>query len=123
VVYTVANTLWEARRKGKSSSKVKQDSPVSSNSLVDLLGFLTDDDDGDSTHVYVVIHNIDGPGLRDDDVQQALATLASSKYVRLVASIDNINAPICECYHPLCMTESSTFVFLDFMVQFIIVSI
>ncbi|KAG0565424.1 hypothetical protein KC19_8G189500 [Ceratodon purpureus] len=93
VVYTVVNTLWEARKKGKASNKAKQDSPVSSNSLVDLLGSLTDDDD-DSTHIYVIIHNIDGPGLRDDDVQQTLANLASSKHVRLVASIDNINAPI-----------------------------
>ena len=98
VIYTVVSTLWEARRKGISSNKAKQDCPVSSNSVVDLLSFLTDDDDDDyySTHIYVVIHNIDGPGLRDDDVQQTLASLASSKHVRLVASIDNINAPICE---------------------------
>lgn len=102
VVYTVVNTLWEARRKGKSSKKDKQDSPQASNNLVDLLGFLPDDDD-DSTHIYVIIHNIDGPGLRDDDVQQTLASLASSKHVRLVASIDNINAPICEYLYSLHM--------------------
>lgn len=92
VVHTVVNAVWEARKKGKPSNKVKQDAPASSNSLVDLLEFLTDDDD--STHIYVVVHNIDGPGLRDDDVQQTLASLASCKHVRLVASIDNINAPI-----------------------------
>lgn len=92
VVYTVVNSLWETRRKGKASKKEQRDSPQSSNSLVDLLGFLADDED--SIHVYVIIHNIDGPGLRDDDVQLTLASLASSQHVRLVASIDNINAPI-----------------------------
>lgn len=102
VVYTVVNTLWETRRKGKASKKEKQDSPQSSNSLVDLLGFLADDED--SIHIYVIIHNIDGPGLRDDDVQVTLASLASSKHVRLVASIDNINAPICEYSQSLRMT-------------------
>lgn len=63
---------------------------------MDYLGFLSDDGDDGWTHIYVIVHYIDGPGLRDDDLQQSLASLASSKHVRLVASIDSINAPICE---------------------------
>lgn len=89
------STLWEVRN-GKANKKEKKKSPQSSNSVVDLLGFLADDEDDDTNHIYVIVHNIDGPGLRDDDVQQTLANLASSKHVRMVASIDNINAPICE---------------------------
>lgn len=95
-MHTIVNTLWDASKVQKpGSAKFKKDGPpVSSNSLADLLAFLTYQED--LAHIYVVVHNIDGPGLRDDDIQQTLATVASSKHVRIVASIDNVNAPICE---------------------------
>lgn len=45
--------------------------------------------------LYLIVHNIDGLALRADKAQSALAQLAAaSPTVRLVASIDHINAPL-----------------------------
>ena len=45
--------------------------------------------------LYLVVHNIDGLALRAEKAQSALAQLAAaSPSVRLVASIDHINAPL-----------------------------
>ena len=44
--------------------------------------------------LYLIIHNIDGLALRTDKIQGILAKLASNERVRLVASIDHINAPL-----------------------------
>ena len=45
--------------------------------------------------LYLAVHNIDGLALRADKAQSALAQLAAaSPSVRLVASIDHINAPL-----------------------------
>lgn len=52
---------------------------------------LKDDPD---LHIYVVIHNIDGPMLRGEKTQSALAQLASLPNLHLIASIDHINAPL-----------------------------
>ncbi|KAF5184539.1 Origin recognition complex subunit [Thalictrum thalictroides] len=75
--------------------KRKSQQPLSSQSLDDLLTFL------DGSHmkesdcfVCVVIHNIDGPGLREPETQQILSRLASCSHVRIVASIDHVNAPL-----------------------------
>lgn len=46
--------------------------------------------------ICVVIHNIDGPGLRDFDTQQCLAQLAACSNVRIIASIDHVNSPLCK---------------------------
>ncbi|KAL0967027.1 hypothetical protein UPYG_G00303650 [Umbra pygmaea] len=45
-------------------------------------------------HVYLLIHNIDGPMLRGGKTQNALGQLASLPNLHLVASIDHINAPL-----------------------------
>ncbi|KAJ8352372.1 hypothetical protein SKAU_G00238480 [Synaphobranchus kaupii] len=45
-------------------------------------------------HVYLIIHNIDGPMLRAENTQQTLGHLASIPNMHLVASIDHINAPL-----------------------------
>ncbi|XP_041698666.1 origin recognition complex subunit 2 [Coregonus clupeaformis] len=45
-------------------------------------------------HVYLLIHNIDGPMLRGERTQNALGQLASLPNLHLVASIDHINAPL-----------------------------
>ena len=45
-------------------------------------------------HVYLIIHNIDGPMLRGEKTQSALGQLASIPNLHLVASIDHINAPL-----------------------------
>ena len=44
--------------------------------------------------VFLVVHNIDGPTLRGEKAQGLLAQLAAVPAVRLVCSIDHINAPL-----------------------------
>ncbi|XP_054799309.1 origin of replication complex subunit 2 [Prosopis cineraria] len=80
----------------KTKQKVfRSEQPFSSQSIEDLLAFL----DGAETEeedcfVCVVIHNIDGPGLRDSETQQYVARLAACSHIRIVASIDHLNAPL-----------------------------
>lgn len=50
--------------------------------------------DSPDLHVYVIIHNIDGPMLRGEKTQSALGQLASLPNLHLVASIDHINGPL-----------------------------
>uniref|UniRef100_A0A667YQE1 Origin recognition complex subunit 2 n=1 Tax=Myripristis murdjan TaxID=586833 RepID=A0A667YQE1_9TELE len=50
--------------------------------------------DNPDLHVYLLIHNIDGPMLRGEKTQSALGQLASLPNLHLVASIDHINAPL-----------------------------
>lgn len=50
--------------------------------------------DSPDLHLYVIIHNIDGPMLRGEKTQSALAQLASVPNLHLVASIDHINGPL-----------------------------
>ncbi|XP_030608147.1 origin recognition complex subunit 2 [Archocentrus centrarchus] len=45
-------------------------------------------------HVYLLIHNIDGPMLRGEKTQSALGQLASLPNLHLVASLDHISAPL-----------------------------
>jgi origin recognition complex subunit 2 len=48
-------------------------------------------------HIYLVIHNLDGPYLRNEKSQNLLASLIASAplgTIRLIASIDHINAPL-----------------------------
>jgi len=52
-----------------------------------ILGSLEED-------LYLLVHNIDGPMLRNDKSQSALAELAQHPKVHLVCSIDHINAPL-----------------------------
>ncbi|TMW60985.1 hypothetical protein Poli38472_014446 [Pythium oligandrum] len=44
-------------------------------------------------HVYVVIHTLDGIGLRDPELQSCFAQLATVPFIRIIASVDNMNAP------------------------------
>src|SRR5262249_50282882 len=44
--------------------------------------------------LYLLIHNIDGPGLRSERAQSVLATLASCPNIHVVASVDHIHAPL-----------------------------
>ncbi|XP_074322069.1 origin of replication complex subunit 2-like [Apium graveolens] len=61
----------------------------------DLIAFLDGPhSEGNECSICVVIHNIDGPGLRDADNQQYLARIAACSHVHMVASIDNVNAPL-----------------------------
>ncbi|XP_016360670.1 origin recognition complex subunit 2-like isoform X1 [Sinocyclocheilus anshuiensis] len=47
-----------------------------------------------TNHVFLIIHNIDGPMLRGDRNQQALGQLAVLPNMHLLASIDHINATL-----------------------------
>ncbi len=51
--------------------------------------------------LYLLVHNIDGPMLRNDKSQRALSRLSSCANVRLVCSIDHINAPLLWDQHRL----------------------
>uniref|UniRef100_A0A7N0UVL0 Origin recognition complex subunit 2 n=1 Tax=Kalanchoe fedtschenkoi TaxID=63787 RepID=A0A7N0UVL0_KALFE len=98
VVITLAELLWEqlkAKRKTASGNLNKVQQPFSSRTMDDLLAFLngTHADEKDD-FICVLIHNIDGPGLRDSETQQYLARIASCTHIRVVASIDHINAPL-----------------------------
>ncbi len=42
--------------------------------------------------LFLVVHNLDGPNLRNEKAQQALAILANSPRIHLVASIDHIQS-------------------------------
>ncbi|CAL9689062.1 unnamed protein product [Knipowitschia caucasica] len=50
--------------------------------------------DSPDLHIYIIIHNIDGPMLRGEKSQSALAQLACLPNLHLVASIDHINGPL-----------------------------
>lgn len=81
----------------KAKRKVSGRQPSSTQSIEDLLTLLYEVEVEDSdSFVCVVIHNIDGPGLRDSETQQYLARLASCTHIRIVASIDHVNAPLCK---------------------------
>ncbi|XP_056632020.1 origin recognition complex subunit 2 [Diorhabda sublineata] len=46
------------------------------------------------THLYLIIHNIEGEPLRNGKSQNILARLASTRNIHFIASIDHINAPL-----------------------------
>lgn len=46
------------------------------------------------THLFLVIHNIDGPMLRKTKDQHILSRLAKIPNIHLLASVDHINAPL-----------------------------
>ncbi|XP_031119845.1 origin of replication complex subunit 2 [Ipomoea triloba] len=100
VVITLAELLWDQLKtlqKTTSGSQSKNQQPFNTRSVDSLLGFLHEphvDVNDEECFVCIVVHNIDGPGLREPDNQQCLARIASCSHVRMVASIDNINAPL-----------------------------
>ncbi|KAG4123750.1 hypothetical protein ERO13_D11G345100v2 [Gossypium hirsutum] len=98
VIIALAEILWEQlklKRKVSSGSLPKVQQPFSSRSMDDLLVFLDGPEmDEKDSFICVVVNNIDGPGLRDTETQQYLARLASCSYIRVVASIDHVNAPL-----------------------------
>ncbi|TYI04126.1 hypothetical protein ES332_A11G392900v1 [Gossypium tomentosum] len=98
VIIALAEILWEQlklNRKVSSRGLPKVQQPFSSRSMDDLLAFLDGPEmDEKDSFICVVVNNIDGPGLRDTETQQYLARLASCSYIRVVASIDHVNAPL-----------------------------
>ncbi|MCO5576973.1 hypothetical protein L7F22_030794 [Adiantum nelumboides] len=92
VVFTIADAMWEQRKANLKSAKSAGDRPLVTQSVDELIASLHDKEE--NSFVYVIVHNIDGPCLRDADTQQVLANLAGSSNVRLVASMDHINTPL-----------------------------
>lgn len=45
-------------------------------------------------HIFLLVHNIDGPNLRVPKVQEVLSCLAKVRNIHLIASVDHINAPL-----------------------------
>ncbi|XP_027090943.1 origin of replication complex subunit 2-like [Coffea arabica] len=96
VVITLAELLCDqlkAQQKFTSGSLHKHQQPFDTRSMDDLIAFLDQHhlEDSDS-FICVLVHNIDGPGLRDPDTQQYLARIAACSNIRVVASIDHVNA-------------------------------
>ncbi|KAI7748478.1 hypothetical protein M8C21_009301 [Ambrosia artemisiifolia] len=98
VAMAMAEVLWDQLKlqlRSASGSLPKSQQPFNSRSMDDLIAFL----DGphapeNECFVCLVIHNIDGPGLRDSESQHLLARIAACSHVRVVASIDHVNAPL-----------------------------
>ena len=120
----IAEVLWDQLKTRRTPSKdfPKAQQPFSSRSMDDLLAFM-DGSHSEETDCFVcvVIHNIDGPGLRDSDTQQYLARVAGCSHIRMVASIDHVNTPLCKyifaihChYHRECVMFS----FILFLLRF-----
>lgn len=94
VVITLAELLWD-QLKPQLKTANKNQSPFNVRSMDDLIAFL------DGPHlediecfICVIVHNIDGPALRDTDTQQHLARIAGCSHIRVVASIDHVNAQL-----------------------------
>lgn len=97
MVIALAEVLWDQMKSTQKTSSGKLiQQPFNSKSMDDLLAFLDGNSQENNSFVCVAIHNIDGPGLRDPDTQQYLARIAACSLVRVVASIDHVNSPLCE---------------------------
>ncbi|KAF2306159.1 hypothetical protein GH714_013658 [Hevea brasiliensis] len=96
VMIALAEVWWDqlkTRQRTSSRNLQKVQQPFNSRSVDDLLAFLdkSEAEENDS-FICVVIHNIDGPGLRDSESQQYLARIASCSNIR---TIDHVNAALC----------------------------
>lgn len=70
--------------------------PAQINDAIGMIGqfFKREDVASKGLTVFVIIHNIDGEQLRNVQSQNALCQLAAIPQVRLVCSVDHINAPL-----------------------------
>lgn len=97
VLLAIAELLSDqlkSRRKSSGSLSKGQET-VPSRSVDDILSFINGSQSEDKDcFICVVVHNIDGPALRDPESQQTLAQLASCSHIRIIASIDHVNAPL-----------------------------
>ncbi|KAF1806634.1 origin recognition complex subunit 2-domain-containing protein [Mucor lusitanicus] len=67
----------------------------STGSIQDHVQFICDyfaSEDRDYESLYIVVHNLDGPNLRNERTQTALSMLANANNIHLVASVDHLNA-------------------------------
>ncbi|VDP90145.1 unnamed protein product [Echinostoma caproni] len=61
---------------------------------LDLISKMLGKTEASKAPLYLLLHNIDGPGLRNTKAQAVLAQLAALDNVHLIASVDHINMPI-----------------------------
>ncbi|EER93232.1 origin of replication complex subunit 2 [Sorghum bicolor] len=98
VIATIAEMFWDqtkAKRKRQPGTRSQLSQQFPSQSTEDIISFLmrqTSDDVDDP--VCLLIHNVDGPALRDAESQQCLAQISCCPQIRIVASIDHVNAPL-----------------------------
>ncbi|KAF0904522.1 hypothetical protein E2562_035236 [Oryza meyeriana var. granulata] len=97
VIVTIAEIFWEQtklKRKRQTATR-SQLQPFASQSIDDIISFLNNhtSDNGDNS-VCLLIHDIDGPALRDAESQQYLAQVSCCPQVHVVASVDHVNAPL-----------------------------
>ena len=92
--------FWDqakSKRKRQPGTRSQLSQPFPSQSFDDIISFLkrqTSDDVDDQ--VCLLIHNIDGPALRGAESQQCLAQVSCCPQIRVAASTDHVNAPLCK---------------------------
>ncbi|PKA49141.1 Origin recognition complex subunit 2 [Apostasia shenzhenica] len=99
VLVTIAELLQDHQMKGKrnsfSGNRQKTQQSFNIQSIDDLLSYLNEPVvDFKDSFICVIVHNIDGPALRDSESQHYLARLACCSNIRVIASIDHVNAPL-----------------------------
>lgn len=95
----MAEILWDLvqNQQKTTSGSLHKHQPFNTRSMDDLIAFLDGPHFEDSDcFVCIVVHNIDGPGLRDPDTQLYLARIAACSNIRVIASIDHVNALLCK---------------------------
>ncbi|CAA6664155.1 unnamed protein product [Spirodela intermedia] len=85
--------LWWAQSHGRRRSSARE--PSGAQSMEDLISSLDEKPTKDvESFVCLVVHNIDGPALRDTESQRYLGRIAACSAVRMIASVDHVNAPL-----------------------------
>ncbi|CAL1394541.1 unnamed protein product [Linum trigynum] len=77
VVVAIAEVWWDQIKAKRRNSPSQAQKPFNSRSIDDLL-----------------VNNIDGPSFREPESQLLLARIASCTHIRIIASIDHVNAPL-----------------------------
>ena len=117
VIATIAEMFWDqtkAKRKRQPGTRSQLSQQFPSQSTEDIISFLmrqTSDDVDD--RLCLLIHNVDGPALRDAESQQCLAQISCCPQVRVVASIDHVNAPLCKFLAHVALSFPSVFTVKD----------
>ena len=76
------------------------DMALTSNNLNEIVDIIEDEFNYiPDTHLYLIIHNIDGIMLRNNKAQLILSRLAKIRNIHLLASIDHINTPLCKQFN------------------------
>ena len=68
------------------------DAPANPMEAVDAITEIQSSPDADT--LYLLIHNLDGPSLKNNKAQTVLSALARVPKIRLIASVDHINAAL-----------------------------